>query len=347
MRYQGLRQVLKNLRAADDNYINENDVEPFSLEETQARVQLTDHDMYIIWMTVLYYYVCQKAPSMLCHHWFKEFVAKGEPSWSKPLFTIDWNAIASQRPLTRRERFGTVNILLSMLRFFTAKATRDETKRPYMVATWQTLLNFLANTDCYKRAGTLVLLRSGMKFTVLQPEILDTALTLQSAMGEHQQAIKTISNTIADCSLEKQLMIAYRAAYLLKLSNNSSQEELQQAANLLSIPLQSYFDFSAVILAPGEPQIDFVRRLYMGALGLDPVLAAPAKKNFTSFKFQSATFAWINLMFLTQISLWLYTNDTMQYIFRQQLKTTRNSALNALRSEDSKSLVTKYANACL
>lgn len=208
-------------------------------------------------------------------------------------------------------------------------------------------MDFLVHIECYKRAGTLALIRAGLDVEALQPENYDIAAYLETRMGDRAGALGRLHSVTRKLPMSQKLIMAYRSAITLCPSEKSSAEDFQEAARLVGLPLREIFDMSAVSLEPGNVQVDFVRRLYLSALGMDPVLPVPAKRSFNQNLLRSCAFAWINLIFLTQISRWLYTNHILKGTLAQQLATARDMAIEALQDEEAKRLIFKYAEECL
>ncbi|KAI9313703.1 hypothetical protein BX666DRAFT_532574 [Dichotomocladium elegans] len=347
MRFKGIGPTLQ-LLVEKDNVIDQENVDPIALEKMSSSVYLDDHDIYIVWMSVLYYYIFHKIPDSISRHWYTSLVTAGRPTMTKPLFTINWSDIVAESPLSRQEQFGVTNLLLSMVRFFGKKARGNDTKRPLLMGAWQTLLDFLAHTKCYKVAGTLTLLRKGLDIKALLPEMYDTAAYLEMQVNGKPDAIQRLQRYTASLSdMPHKLILAYRSAHMLALSESSPHDELCKAARLIGLPMEDIYDMSGMPSnEAGNVQVDFVRRLYLNALGMDPTPPAPAKPAFQkggmASCFKSAVFGWINLIFLTQISLWLYPNPVLQSTLLQQLRTAREMAIEAVQADEAKLLLVKY-----
>lgn len=336
----GLHCTLQ-LLAESNGVMNEETVEPVSLDKISQNIYLDDHDLYIVWMSIVYYYIFDKAPDSIMRRYTN--IAAGKGSSNKPMFTINWATAVAEAPLTRSEQIGTANLLLSMVRLFGKKARGNHTKRPLLMGVWYTLLNFLAHIECYKKAGTLTLLRKGLDVEALAPEIYDTAAQLEIQLKGRPAAIQHLQQNAKKLPIRVKLMMAYRCARSLEPNESSTQEELCHAARLVALPMKELYDMKhEEPFGSGNVQVDFIRRLYLSALGMDPTPPAPAKAGYHKGYVKSSTFGWINLLFLTQISLWMYTNPALQSTLLQQLKTARDMAMDAVRSEDAKLLVFKY-----
>ncbi|KAI7857954.1 hypothetical protein BDC45DRAFT_346836 [Circinella umbellata] len=344
LRFFGLDYVLYLLTRKKELFIKNDKVDMFSLET----LNLDDHDIYVVWMTVLYYLLFRRMPDSICRHWYASILTNGKPSTVKPMFTIDWSVTAAQAPLSRSEQLSSLNILLSMLRHFSKKARSNGAKRPLLMGVWQTLLNLLPHCECYKRAGTLTLLRNGLDIEALQPEIYDMAAYLETQMGDRIGATKRLQSYTHRLSLNHQFLLAYRSAHNMGLSMASSHNDMQEAARLVALPMEAAFDLSDIppLSTQGSVYIDFVRRLYLSALGMDPTPPAVTKKVYNSGTIRNSAFAWINLMFLTQISMWV-CSQRLHVVFVKQLENTRDYAMEAVKSDEAKLLIFKYASECL
>ncbi|KAF7730433.1 hypothetical protein EC973_002240 [Apophysomyces ossiformis] len=346
LRYEGLPVVLK-LLTKNEKAINVEAVKPFSLEDTASHIQLIDDDLYVLWMTILYFFLCRKMPDTICRNWYSTLLTSGRPSVTKLKFTIDWSSVVSEAPLSRPEQLGVVNMLLSMLRYFSKKARGNDTKRPLLMSVLRTLLDFLSHVECYRRAGTLALLRGAFEMEALRPEVYDIAAVLQTQMGDRAGALNGLKSHAERLSMNHKLILAYRSAHLLRPSEKSPQEELREAALLLKLPLKDVYDMQGASADTDNVQVDLVRRMYLIALGMDFMLPLQAKRSFNANEFRSSAFAWINLIFLTQISRWIYQDPILQSTLLQQLKMARDFGINAVDSEDAKVLIFKYAKECL
>ncbi|KAI8643831.1 hypothetical protein BD408DRAFT_442307 [Parasitella parasitica] len=154
MRLFGLGQVLKLL--TDDKISEISDAEDgmFSLDQIQY---VNDDGKYFIWMSILHYYVTKALPANVCDVWMTSLVKDGTPSREKPLFTIDWGNALKGSPVDRSTLRGSINILLSMLRYFGNSAIRNVNKKPLLVGVLSTLFSFLSFTKSYELIGTIVL----------------------------------------------------------------------------------------------------------------------------------------------------------------------------------------------
>lgn len=340
LRRHGLNWTLQ-LVTEGNNVINQDTVEPIALDKISQNIYLDDHDLYIVWMSIVYHYIFDTAPESIMRRYAN--IAAGKGASNKPMFTINWAAAVAESPLTRSEQIGTANLLLSMVRLFGKKARGNHTKRPLLMGVWHTLLNFLAHIECYKKAGTLTLLRKGLDVEALAPEIYDTAAELEIQLKGRAAAIQHLQQYAKKLPVRIKLIIAYRCARSLEPNESSTQEELCEAARLVALPMKDLYDIKHdEPFGTGNVQVDFIRRLYLSALGMDPTPPAPAKPAYQKGFVKSSTFGWINLLFLTQISLWMYTNPALQSTLLQQLKTARDMAMDAVRSEDAKLLIFKY-----
>ncbi|KAG0168673.1 hypothetical protein DFQ29_010058, partial [Apophysomyces sp. BC1021] len=335
LRNEGLSVVVQ-LLTGNENAINLEEVEPFSLEDTPNHIQLVDDDLYVLWMTILYFFLCQRMPDTICRNWYSTLLTSGRPSVTKLKFTIDWSSVATEAPLSRSEQLGVVNMLLSMLRYFSKKARGNDAKRPLLMSVLRTLLDFLSHIECYKRAGTLALLRGAFDMEALRPEVYDIAAVLQTKMGDRTGALNGLKSHAQRLSMNHKLILAYRSAHLLQPSEKSSHEELREAALLLKLPLKDVYDMQGASTDTDNVQVDLVRRMYLIALGMDFMLPLQAKRSFNAKEFRNSAFAWINLIFLTQISRWIYQDPILQSTLLQQLKMARDFGINAVDSEDAK-----------
>ncbi|KAI9260624.1 hypothetical protein BDA99DRAFT_512680 [Phascolomyces articulosus] len=343
LRFFGLDYVLYLLTGKKETFIKDDGVELFSLETNN----LDDHDIYVVWMTVLYNLLFQRMPDSICRHWYASILTNGRPSTVKPLFTIDWAMTAAQAPLSQQEQLSSLNILLSMLHYFSKKARGNGAKRPLLMGVWQTLLNLLPHCECYKRAGTLTLLRGGLEVEALQPEIYDMAAYLETQMGDRAGATSRLQARAFQLSLNHRFLLAYRSAHNMGLSGTSSLKDMREAAKLVCAPMEIAFDIPKTVSNEEDSvYIDSVRRFYLSALGLDPTPPRPTKKAYNTGVIRHSAFAWINLMFLTQINLWIYSQH-MHAMFIQQLENTRDGAMESVKSDEAKLLIFKYASEVL
>ncbi|KAI7865014.1 hypothetical protein BDF14DRAFT_1112912 [Spinellus fusiger] len=334
LRREGLSTILKFLTGSEDS-VNVKIVETFSLEESQSHFAMSDHDLYIVWMTILYYFLCNQVPSSICRHWISSLISKGHRPAKKPMFTLGWSSVAEGGPLTQTEQIGSINILLSMLRYFSKKARSNDYKRPLLMGVLRTLFDLLAHMDCYKRAGALALIRSGFDVEALRPEVYDIAAHLETQMGDHSGAIDRLTPSMLRLSLNQRLALAYRSARLLNPCRTSPPELLQEAARLAGLPLMAAYEMdSSTSLESGNVEVDFIRRLYLTVLGMDTLLPLPFKRSFKPREFRASAFAWINLIFLTQITRWIYNNPILENTLIQQLHMARDRASAHVNEEE-------------
>ncbi|KAI8379262.1 uncharacterized protein BYT42DRAFT_320778 [Radiomyces spectabilis] len=323
-------------------------IEPFSLEETPIHLMLVDHDIYLLWTTILYHFICGQMPDTVYRTWFSGLIANGDSSEPRHLYTVDWSSVVASGPLTRAETIGSVNILLSMLRYFSGKTQGNKAKRPILMGAWRTLLDLLAHTDSYRKLGTVILLRDGLSIDALRPEIDVIAADLCTSIGDPAMARTRLDEAMKTARLPSQLMLAFRLASSLHPTPQSSLETLSEAAQLIASPLKPFFRPLPAAQGAAEPKyaIEYARHMYLTALDLDQSLPMRTNHSFNPALFEHCAFAWINMLYLTEIGRWCCRGTPTYDMVTKQMKSITKLAVDAMESEDAKRLVFKFSSSC-
>ncbi|KAI8989546.1 hypothetical protein BDB01DRAFT_547137 [Pilobolus umbonatus] len=289
LRHCELSQVLEIL-TGKSFCISSSSVEVFSIDDAPG-LYLTEHDKYLIWMLILHYYVTKTLPDSVCDTWMNSLVKDGNPTMKKPLFMIDWSTALSS-PLERPTQLGAINILLSLLRYFGNKACNDARRRPLLIGVLRTLYNFLSYTPCYKITGALILAKNGLTIHSLYPEIQEIVTDLQIRTGSPAQPVfDCILSAKASMSVTKVLSLSYRLAKSLYDAGHG----LLAVSKAVALPLKSIPNDSQMneILV-----VDSYRQAYLSLLQMDSLLYV---NNAEQKKYRESTYAWMNLLLLTQI----------------------------------------------
>ncbi|CEP13276.1 hypothetical protein [Parasitella parasitica] len=152
------------------------------LSSTDQIQYVNDDGKYFIWMSILHYYVTKALPADVCDIWMTTLVKDGTPSREKPLFTIDWENALKDNPVDRSTLRGSINILLSMLRYFGNSAIGNVNKKPLLVGVLSTLFSFLSFTKSYELIGTIVLTQQ-LKSSAILRDIEEIHADLTSKMN--------------------------------------------------------------------------------------------------------------------------------------------------------------------
>lgn len=360
LRLNGIEQVLR-LMTNKEIDIGIEKLEIFDMDDAPG-LHLQEQDKYCIWMLILYYYVNKSIPEFVCNNWMYTLVKDGTPTKNMSIFMIDWTlSNLIEKPLDRSTLFGATNILLSMLRHFGTKACSDISRKPLLVGTWRTLSSFLANTPCYKTAGTLMLMRNAAVIIEQIPEIQEIIIHLEikaespsSIITERiyqSKDIMSLSNihslcfNIATAYYEKHpvtdlnlLVMASILQYPL-LEKNTLNKQIEKMKKLTQTEGYS-MERGTVIVS-----VDTIRQYYLTAMGIDSALANKSQQSDQQSTLRKIAFAWMNLLMLTSISKFLYPEAS---IIRESLETNIKmifgEAMKEVEFGDGKVAIFKYSN---
>lgn len=372
LRMNGLEPVLKLLANKKDVRIDTEKQHIFNLDDVPG-LYLQEQDKYNIWMLILYYFVSKKLPEGLCSVWMYTLVKDGEPTKILPPFMIDWTTCL-QRPLDRATLFGAINILLSMLRHFGNKACNDVRRKPLLVGVWRTLFDFLSNTPNYKNAGTLMLVRKFAGLVEQVPEIQEIITALEIKAGnENTVIVENIYASRKKMSQSNLFTLTHHIARAYYENKSYSNPLLLVIANILLYPLleaESLPNQAEMMqklcndycskeegeeeqynLSSNEECIivfRYVQHYYANALSVDNLIEPPSapqhRRNSANPAYRKMTFAWINILLLTQMCKSVVANKEKRKQLDIEFKVLFEQSMKALDSMDEKLIVFKYAS---